>query len=130
MIILRLSTSSKRVPANPPDAEYPYGFDFDSYEDAVAGTSTRSYTYIAAEIAAEDFVPLFTIGESKTRDESGYLNGALQQGFAYSCFLRAFPRWRHTGASGTVGRRQVSGGGERQYVVFSSSGYVPVISTG
>jgi len=66
--------NSKTVPTNPPDTEFPYGFDFASYED-VNGDTNIVRPYIAAEIAAEDFMPLFTIGEVKTRDESGYLNG-------------------------------------------------------
>ena len=108
----RLSTSEKVNELDPFDDEtFPY------------------LGYIVAEVAADQFKPLFTVGDGSQTDVKQFSNGKLRPSSIYTFFLRAYPKTRADFSSLRT-RRQGVTSSSRQYVVFSSSDYSRVFLTG
>lgn len=85
--------------------------------------------YIVAEVAADQFKPLFTVGDGSQTDVKQFTNGKLQPNSMYTFFLRAYPKTRADFPS-LRSRREGVTSSSRQYVVFSSSDFSRVFQTG
>ena len=124
--------SERALPGIPPDELFSDDSRISTY-DPVTQTvedpfESQYLAYIAAEIDATQFNTRFTIGDgSQTDREEQFPNGPLQANSLYTFFLRAYPKMRGDFPSSFRTRRESS---SRQYVVFSSSGYTAISSTG
>lgn len=120
------------LPATQPDELFGDDNRISTYEavnvpDPFEGKSERYLAYITAEIDATQLKTRFTIGDgSQTDRKELFPNAALQANSLYTFFLRAYPKTR--GDSSRT--RRLSGVPNRQYVVFSSSGYTGISKTG
>ena len=132
---VRLSSSA--LPNTLPDVLFSDDSQISTYDEAVSqpdpfdGKEAGPYlSYITAEIAASEFKPRFTIGDgSQTDRKEQFPNGALRASTHYTFFLRAYPKTRGDFLSSRA-RRQQAVNSNRQYVVFSSSGYTGISKTG
>ena len=134
MYALRLSTISR--PTVSPDNLFttPDDSRFSTYDevnvpDPFDNGKIPYLGYIVAEVAADQFKPLFTIGDGSQSDIEQYSNGKLQPSSVYTFFLRAYPKTR-ADFPPFRSRRQGVTSSARQYVIFSSSDFSRVFQTG
>ena len=96
-------------------------------------TEASDMPYVAVEFAADSFIEEFVVGGGGVGQDD--CNDELLPGATYTVFLRAYPEslmGRDEFAGARRRRRQVNEGVEsrRQYVVFSSSNFLPPVTTG
>ena len=88
--------------------------------------------YVADEVPAAKLGPKFVVGGDGT-EEGTRCNGPLHPGTTYTVFVRAYPltlaQEQQQQQGGTSGRRRRSLDADKQYAVFSSSGYMSPVTT-
>ena len=132
--VYTIRLSSRSPPPVPPNSLYRSDddsrlstYDIVSEENPFEDSTSNYLGYIAAEIDAREFKPLFTIGDKSQTDVAAFANDKLHPSSPYTFFLRAYPKTR--GDSPSRSKRQ-GGTPTRQYVVFSTSNFSEVITTG
>ena len=100
----------------------------------VNNKATPYQPYVAFEMSAAGFSPKFVVGGGVIGDRQvrGRCNEKVLPGVTYTVFVRAFPRSSYNQESleeGVGGRRRRQADVPRQYMVFSSSGFLSPVST-
>ena len=134
--MLRLANADS-LPNGLPDILYPSSSNLPPCDEVNSplSTDTTFQPYIAAEFSAGQFKREFVVGGGEGVVEEGQqiCNVELLPGVTYTAFLRAYPNSlmsREEFRGGARRRRQTGGEEGRQYEIFSSSNFLPAITTG